>query len=229
MGLRAWDVARMLLVLAVVVAGFLLSPSPQAEASEPLPPGSYVVAVGDDASFALWISEDGDAIVTGGSGLVVELERDAQGRVLDELTVTHTDGGRFAVEIDASRSDLYLTSVERLDTELDEPVVAVRGRDDRTTPPQDDVSRERLFDPGPNPMADRVNGVAEALVRGADGVRGVARGLGDLVDPRDDAAERGATPATPATPAQPRDDGPAQPATPAQPANGGGQGRGGNG
>jgi len=224
MGLRAWDVARMLLVLAVVVAGFLLVPSPEARAAEPLPPGSYVVAV-DSASFALWIGQDGDAIVTGGAGLVVELQRDGQGRVLDQLSVSSSRGGSFAVEIDASRPDLYLTSVERVDAEVEEPVVAVRDRDDRTTPPSEGESEgeeagERLFEPGPNPMADRVNGVAEALVRGADGMRGMARGLGDLVDPRDEAPGQGrrATPATPATPAQPQDGAPAQPATPAQPA-----------
>lgn len=220
MGLRVTDVLKVGVVLLAVMAAMTLMPSPEAEAAEPLPPGSYVVAV-EDASLALWVDEDGRVVLTGGDDLDVALERDAQGRVLDSFRVTTADGDAYDVEIDTSREDLYLTSVVPVDDEDGQVVVEERPRDDTTTPPAepDEDERERLFDPGENPMADRVNGVADAIQRGANGVADAARNLGRLG--RDDPDDRPATPAEPArpaTPATPSDDGPATPAEPAEPA-----------
>lgn len=83
------------LCVFAITAGLALAPAPNAGAAEPLPAGAYRVEVGMSA-IELEVDERGVPRVTSPDDLVVRLQFDADGRVLDELEVGAPTGSFLA-------------------------------------------------------------------------------------------------------------------------------------
>lgn len=172
---------------AVLLAGaaglvVLALPEPQQAAAVTLPAGSYVVGIEDEA-FAVWVPEDGAAVVVADEHVDVQLATDADGRALSRFLV-EVDRALWNVEIDTSHPDLYLSAVSPLDAPSAEVIVATtydEAEDAVRAVADEPEAGKPLFDPGETPMADRVNSVASLLQRGGDGVAGAANSLVDRV------------------------------------------------
>jgi hypothetical protein len=223
---RITDAVRVLVLLAALVGLTIVAlPSEPAAATEPLPPGAYVVGV-EDRTVAVWVPAVGPAVVTADDDVEVELSHDADGQLLSAFSV-RLGSEVFDVAIDTSREGLYLTAIAPRGMPEQQVVVVQAATDADDEDEDEDTGQDEgtpLMVQGDNPMADRVNGVAEAIKRGSDGVAGAARSLTDAV------RGGGGQPATPATPATRDEDGTVTPATPATPAtgNGGDNGNAGN-
>lgn len=103
--------ASVVLTVMAIVTGLLLAPVTSARAAEPLPTGTYEVAVAG-GEILLEVDADGDVALTASDGLVVQLDRDDDGRVLDEFTVT-TDVGTYVIEIELEDDGTYAWSVRQ--------------------------------------------------------------------------------------------------------------------
>ncbi len=99
------DRPKIALVASGLLAVLMLATMAGAWAAEPLGPGTYELRIGNKTA-SLEIDAFGVPSVVADDGVVVALERDALGRVTDELLV-QTPEGVYGVELDVQRDGVY--------------------------------------------------------------------------------------------------------------------------
>lgn len=103
--------ASVILTAMAVVSALLLAPVTSAAAAEPLPTGSYSVAVGG-GQVTVEVAADGAVEIAASDGFVVLLAFDEGGRVLDEFTVS-TDAVGYRVEVEVADDGSYSSYVRQ--------------------------------------------------------------------------------------------------------------------